>query len=67
MHIREFAACAIMMQTKCSGSTQNGQAAGGQEETGSFGERQHVTQVWNEQQDCAGGNEGKGHSKGCTM
>lgn len=49
MYICEFAACVIMMQTKCNGSTQNGQAAGGQEETGSFGERQNVTQVWKEQ------------------
>lgn len=64
MHICEFAAWAITMQTKCSGNAQNGQAVGGQEETGSFGEMQHVTQVWKEQEDCAGGIEGKGHSKG---
>lgn len=26
-----------------------------------------MTEVWNEQQDCAGGNEGKGLSKRCTI
>lgn len=60
MHTFEFATYARKMPTKCSGSHQNGQAVGGQEEMGMDGRERCVSQMVTDRQDCAGRNEGKG-------
>ena len=61
MPIFECATCAILLQTKCSGNIQNGQAVGEQKETGAIWEEAACE---SDVDRAPGGSGGKGHSKG---